>query len=171
MHIIVFNGSLLFFVPLSSIHCSHHAPDQLHHEQLHTVMAATRTAQWHHPWLWAAILWKGKIVLCVKRIYGYASFKARDMFLGSDRAKIQDFLDFLWSQSPGMIMCSSLCSFPLSHRSLVSGTAEVNRLTSGPNRLCTVQQTVLLWKCFASGGVTSTCLLVHNTSGLLSRHP
>lgn len=55
---------LFFSVPSSSLHSPHHAPDQLHHEQLHTVMAATWTAQWHHSGLWAALLREGKATVC-----------------------------------------------------------------------------------------------------------
>lgn len=44
----------------SSLHRSHHAPDQLHHEQLHPVVAAAGAAQRHHPGLRAALLREGR---------------------------------------------------------------------------------------------------------------
>lgn len=58
----------------SSLHRSHHAPDQFYHEQLHPIMAAARAAQRHHPRLRAALLREGKtrnIYTGVFRIIGF----------------------------------------------------------------------------------------------------
>lgn len=67
-------------------------------------------------------------------------------------SKNVSFPGYLWAESPGLIICSWLCSLHLSHCSLVSAADEVNRLTSALGPLFTVQQPVLLWKCIASGG-------------------
>lgn len=113
-------------VPCSSLHSSHHAPDQLHHEQLHVVVAAAWAAQRHHPGLRAALLREGEISFC-SFVFLRASYHSVWRSLLSCSHWYRSVPENLWTPPtpslqtpPGLIISPWLSSLCLSHCSLVS---------------------------------------------------
>ncbi len=170
-------------------------------------MATTRTAQWYHPGLWAALLWEGKISVCVcVEMHECLCLTAHIHYTVSVYFYVWIFTSICGSTSSfrHYCRCCLLLYTPIANcmsKTLKLSRISVSRVPWVDNMFfhCvhSIAPTVLwflllmkwigwpllqahsaqcsnLSRCENAlhlGGVTSTRLLTHNTSALLSRQP